>query len=59
MLVAPDKQKKAQEELDQVLQGRLPDFDDQPALPYITATVKEVIRYEFWFLNSYTYLKVG
>lgn len=46
MLLFPDAQRKAQQELDRVLNGRLPDFNDEPDLPYITALVKEVIRYE-------------
>ena len=38
--------RKAQEELDRVLGGeRLPDFSDQESLPYISAIVKEVLRW--------------
>jgi len=44
MLISPETQKKAQEELDSVLMGRLPDFDDEDKLPYISAIVKEVLR---------------
>ena len=44
MLLFPEVQKKAQEELDRVLQGRLPEFQDEPNLPYISAIVKEVLR---------------
>lgn len=43
----PDKQRKAQDELDSVVgPGRLPDFDDFAQLPYLRALIKEVIR--FW-----------
>ncbi|KAF8960404.1 cytochrome P450 [Flammula alnicola] len=46
LLEYPHVLKKAQEELDRVLKpGHLPDFDDEPALPYITAIVKETLRW--------------
>jgi hypothetical protein len=39
-------QKKAQAELDAVVgNGRLPNFNDQPQLPYINAVVTEVLRW--------------
>ena len=42
----PDAQKKAQEELDRVVgHNRLPEFEDRPSLPYITALLKEVTRW--------------
>ncbi|KAF4619933.1 hypothetical protein D9613_004660 [Agrocybe pediades] len=44
MLCFPQAQRKAQQELDRVLGGRLPEFSDEPDLPYIAALVKEVIR---------------
>ncbi|KAF8994066.1 cytochrome P450 [Cyathus striatus] len=45
MVCYPDVQAKAQEELDRVLgKALLPDFSDEPSLPYITAIVKEVLR---------------
>lgn len=44
MLCFPETQRKAQQELDRVLVGRLPDFSDEPDLPYISALVKEVLR---------------
>ncbi|KAF9558598.1 cytochrome P450 [Agrocybe pediades] len=46
MLCYPEVQKKAQQELDQVLKGRLPEFNDEPDLPYLGALVKEVIRWK-------------
>lgn len=51
MLYFPAVQKKAQEELDRVLGvgeggGRLPEFQDEPNLPYISAVVKEIFRLE-------------
>ncbi|KAF9786299.1 cytochrome P450 [Thelephora terrestris] len=37
----------AQRELDEVLGGeRLPDFSDKPRLPYISAVIKEVLRWK-------------
>ena len=46
MCLNPEKQRLAQKELDTVLGGeRLPTFDDQANLPYVTAVVKEVFRY--------------
>ena len=44
MLLFPEVQKKAQDELDAVLQGQLPEFRDEPNLPYISAIVKELLR---------------
>ena len=38
----------AQQELDEVLGGeRLPDFSDKPQLPYVSALLKEVLRWGF------------
>ncbi|KAI0057847.1 cytochrome P450 [Artomyces pyxidatus] len=46
MALHPDIRKKAQQELDSVLHGeRLPTFEDQAALPYLDAVVKEVLRW--------------
>ena len=45
MVCYPEVQKKAQTELDKVLNGRLPDHSDIPSLPYLSALVKEVHRY--------------
>ncbi|KAF9645498.1 CyP450 monooxygenase [Thelephora ganbajun] len=42
----PEVVRLAQRELDEVLGGeRLPDFSDKPQLPYISAVVKEVLRW--------------
>jgi cytochrome P450 len=46
MALYPEVQKKAQAELDQVLGGRLPEFNDRPNLPYINAILKECIRWQ-------------
>ena len=47
VLLYPEVQRKAQEELDRVVErGRLPDFSDRDELPYMTALCKEVLR---WF----------
>ena len=46
MVLNPDVQRKAQMELDQVVgPHRLPDFADQPSLPYVDAIVKETLRW--------------
>ncbi|KAJ7065515.1 cytochrome P450, partial [Mycena amicta] len=46
MLAYPEVQRKAQAELDAVLgHGNLPTFDDQSSLPYVSALVKEVLRW--------------
>jgi cytochrome P450 len=46
MALYPDVQKKAQAELDRVLGGRLPEFNDRPNLPYINAMIKESGRWQ-------------
>ncbi|KAI8996249.1 cytochrome P450 [Trametes punicea] len=46
MLMYPEVQRKAQAEVDRVVgRHRLPDFSDEPALPYVSALVKEVLRW--------------
>ena len=45
MICFPEVQMKAQAELDRVLEGRLPDFSDMDDLPYLSALVKEVLRF--------------
>ena len=45
MVCYPDVQKEVQAELDDVLNGRLPEHSDFPSLPYLSALVKEVYRY--------------
>ena len=44
MMTFPEVQLKAQEELDRVLQGRLPEYNDLKDLPYTAAIVKEILR---------------
>lgn len=47
MVKNPDVQAKAQAELDTVIgKGNLPTFDDEEALPYITAIMKECFRWQ-------------
>ena len=42
----PEAQRRAQAELDAVVgTRRLPELSDRPSLPYITALVKEVLRW--------------
>jgi len=46
MCLYPEVQKKAQAELDSVLGGRLPEFNDRPHLPYLNALMKESMRWQ-------------
>ncbi|KAF7368570.1 Cytochrome P450 [Mycena venus] len=47
MLTNPTAQKKAQAEIDSFTGGRhLPSFEDEASLPYVSALVKEVMRWE-------------
>lgn len=46
MVLHPDAQRKAQMEIDNVVGvDRLPDFGDETTLPYVSALVKEVMRW--------------
>ena len=46
LLDKPEVLAKAQRQLDAVVKpGYLPDFDDEDSLPYITAIVKETLRW--------------
>src|ERR1700735_5839886 len=46
MVLYPEAQQKAQEEIDAVVgTGRLPDFDDEASLPYVSALCQEVQRW--------------
>lgn len=46
MTTHPEVVALAQQELDEVLGGeRLPDFSDKPRLPYVSALLKEVLRW--------------
>ena len=46
MLISPDIQKKAQDELDSVIgRDRLPTFEDRPRLPFVDAVYKETLRW--------------
>ncbi|KZV63197.1 cytochrome P450 [Peniophora sp. CONT] len=45
MILHPDAQRKAQEELESILSGALPTLADRDRLPYTNAVVKEVFRW--------------
>jgi cytochrome P450 len=45
MVLHQDVQRRAQEELDRVLCGRLPTFEDREDLPYIEAMMTETLRW--------------
>lgn len=47
MLCYPEIQDRAQAELDRVVgRNQLPDFSDEPSLPFVSALVKESLRYD-------------
>lgn len=46
MMLHPELQRKAQEEIDRVVgTDRLPTIEDQPNLPYVSALIKETLRW--------------
>jgi cytochrome P450 len=46
MLLHPGVQKKARDEINAVISsGMLPSIEDEQSLPYVTATVLEVMRW--------------
>ena len=46
MALHPEAQRRAQKELDQIIgHDRLPTFSDRPALPYMNALMKEIMRW--------------
>ena len=46
MIAYPEKQRKCQEELDTVIgRSRMPTFADSDNLPYLHATLREVLRW--------------
>ncbi|TWU70909.1 hypothetical protein ED733_002379 [Metarhizium rileyi] len=46
MILFPEVQDRAQEEIDSTIGGRLPDFEDRENLPYVSAVTMESLR---WF----------
>ena len=52
MVCYPEVQKKAQAELDEVLDGRLPEHSDIASLPYFSALIKELYRFVAIFFFS-------
>ncbi|KAF9001535.1 cytochrome P450 [Cyathus striatus] len=53
MMLFPEAQRTAQKELDKVLGGRLPDHSDITSIPYITALLWEVLRWETPFPTGF------
>lgn len=46
MVLNPRVQRKAQEEIDSVIEeGRLPTIDDRPRMPYMRCVVTELLRW--------------
>ena len=46
MILNPDVQRRAQEEIDSVVgRGRTPTFADRPRLPYVEALLRELFRW--------------
>jgi cytochrome P450 len=57
LVVFPEAQRKAQEEIDRVIGSeRVPTLDDIKDLPYVQAVVKEVILAKFCFHGKLTRL---
>lgn len=51
MLSNPEVQRQAQQELDNVLgHGRLPNFDDEDTLPYVSALMREVNKPSYLYV---------
>jgi len=46
MVHHPEVQKRAQEEIDTVLEGRQPNLNDMEKLPYLRACIKEAMRWK-------------
>ncbi|KAJ7247336.1 cytochrome P450 [Mycena rebaudengoi] len=47
MMANPEAQRRAQQEIDTVVgHNRLPNYDDEDSLPYVSALVKEVLRWK-------------
>lgn len=47
MIIHPEIQQRAHQEIDEQLKReRLPNFDDQDALPYVSAIIKESLRFQ-------------
>lgn len=44
MVLYPEVQKKAQQEIDSYNRSRLPSFEDLPSMPYVQAIMFEVLR---------------
>lgn len=57
MLIHPEVQRTAQAEIDRVIgSGRLPEYGDKDALPYVTAVMKESLRSAEVFYSVYSTL---
>ena len=47
MMTHPEVQKRAQDEIERVVgSDRLPEWEDMERLPYITAVLKETLRWQ-------------
>lgn len=52
MVLYPDVQRRAQEEIDRVIgRDRLPEMADKDSLPYVNAIIKELLRYTLSLLS--------
>lgn len=57
MLLHPDVQKKAQQEIDRVLgEGKLPDFGDRESLPYVECVLQESMRFVLSLISKEDHL---
>ncbi|KAF3086190.1 hypothetical protein TWF569_003568 [Orbilia oligospora] len=58
MILYPEVQRKAQEEIDRVVgSDRLPGFEDRERLPYINAIIKEILRW--WVVGPLAFIHVA
>ncbi|GAB0087452.1 Cytochrome P450 [Sergentomyia squamirostris] len=56
LLLQPEILKKMQKEIDEVVgSGRLPELDDRINLPYVEATIREIMRFETLIPSSITH----
>lgn len=56
MMLYPEAQRAAQEELDCIVGiDRLPEMEDEQSLPFVTALVKETMRYARLLRDGHAY----
>lgn len=59
MVLHPEVQRKAQEELDRVIgRNRLPDLGDRDSLPYMQCVVHETMRFVCCWCRAYAHGRI-